>query len=146
MAGTLTTANSSIALTTEVLYPQAQRIQGYAADDSFDPDAVENGEYSMGIDGKLSAGFVYNEIPLTITLQADSPSLALFQQIWMYEYQNRAKLQQDLTIANPSVGLLYEYKSGYMRSFKASAGKKILQPGVVVFVFQQLQFAPIAQS
>lgn len=146
MSGTLTTANSSIALTTEVLYPQAQRIQGYAADDAFDPDAVENGEYSMGIDGKLSAGFVYNEIPLTITLQADSPSLALFEQIWGYEYQNRTKLQQDLTISNPAVGKLYEYKRGFMRSYKAPAGKKILQPGVVVFVFNTLQFAPISQS
>jgi hypothetical protein len=143
MAGTLTTANSTMGLTTEVLYPQSQRIQGYAADDAFDPDAVENGEYSMGIDGNLSAGFVYNEVPLTITLQADSPSVALFQQIWMYEFQNRAKLQQDLTISNPSVGYRYDYKKGFMRSFKAPAGKKILQPAVIVFVFNQLQFQPM---
>lgn len=146
MAGTLTTANSSIGLVTEALFPQSQRVQGYAADDAFDPDAVENGEYSMGIDGKLSAGFVYNEIPLTITLQADSPSLQMFQQIWMYERQNRTKLQQDLTISNPSVGYRYDYKSGFMRSLKAPAGKKILQPAVIVFVFEQLQFVPITQS
>lgn len=146
MSGTLTTANSTMALTTEALYPQAVRLQGYAADDAFDPDAAENGEYSMGIDGKLSAGFVFNEIMLTITLQADSPSLQYFEQIWMYEYQNRTKLQQDLTISNPAVGKLYEYKSGFMRSYKAAAGKKILQPSVAVFVFEQLQFAPIAQS
>lgn len=144
MAGTLTTANSTMYCTTEALFPTAQRIQGYAADDAFDPDAVENGEYSMGIDGTLSAGFVFNEVPLTITLQADSPSLAQFEQIWMYEFQNRTKLQQDLTITNPSVGKRYEYKRGFMRSFKAAAGKKILQPAVIVFVFNQLQFTPIA--
>lgn len=146
MAGTLTTANSTMGLTTEALFTQSQRIQGYAADDAFDPDAVENGEYSMGIDGTLSAGFVFNEIPLTITLQADSPSLTLFQQIWMYEYQNRTKLTQNLTISNPAVGYRYDYKNGFMRSLKAPAGKKILQPAVIVFVFNQLQFAPMTQS
>lgn len=143
MAGTLTVANSSMGLTTEALFPQSQAIKGYAADDAFDPDAVENGEYSMGIDGVLSAGFVFNEIPLTITLQADSASLSLFEQIWMYEYQNRTKLTQNLTITVPANNKRYEYKNGFMRSYKAPAGKKILQPGVVVFVFNSLQFSPL---
>jgi hypothetical protein len=142
MAGTLTTANSTLALTTEALFPAAQRLQGYAADDAFDFDAVENGEYSMGIDGKLSAGFVYNEIPFTITLQADSASLTLFEQIWQYEYTNRTKLQQNLTVTVPAVSKRYNLVNGFMKSYKAPAGKKILQPGVVVFVFNQLQPSP----
>ena len=146
MAGTLTTANSSMQVTIEALYPAAQRVQGYAADDAFDPGAVENGEYSMGIDGKLSAGFVFNEVPLTITLQADSPSLALWQNVYLYEVQNRTKLQHDLTITSPANGLVYDYTQGYMKSFKAPSGKKILQPGVVEFVFARLEFAPIATA
>lgn len=146
MAGTLTTANSSIALTTEALYTTAQKLAGYAADDVFDQDAVENGEYSMGIDGVLSAGFVFNELPLTITLQADSPSVALFENIWQYEVSNRTKLQQQITIALPAVGKQYEYKGGYLRSFKAPSGKKILQPAVIALVFARLQVSPMTQS
>lgn len=143
MSGTLTVANSSIALTTEALFPNAQTLSGYSADDAYDPDTVENGEYSMGIDGNLSAGFVFNEVPLTITLQADSPSLTLFEQIYQYEVANRTKLQQDLTITLPANGRRYDYKKGFMRSYKAPAGKKILQPGVVVFVFARMQVAPL---
>lgn len=143
MPATLTVANSSVALTTEALFPAAQRIQGYAADDAFDPDAVENGEYSMGIDGKLSAGFVFNQVTLTMTLQADSPSLTLFEQIYLYENSNRTKLQQDLTITLPANGRRYDYKQGYMTSYKAPAGKKTLQPGVVVFVFARMEVAPL---
>jgi hypothetical protein len=138
MAGSLTVANSVLAMTTEALFPQAQRLQGYGADDAFDFENVENGEYSMGIDGTLSAGFVFNEIPLGITLQADSPSLTLFEQIYQYEVSNRTKLSQALTITLPAVSKRYDLKGGFMRRYKAPSGKKILQPGVVEFVFARL--------
>jgi hypothetical protein len=143
MPATLTVANSALLLTTEALFPQAQRLQGYAADDAFDFENVESGEYSMGIDGKLSAGFVFNEIPLSITLQADSPSLTLFEQTYQYEVSNRTKLQQDLTITLPSVNKRYDLKAGFMRRYKAPSGKKILQPGVVEFVFARMEVSPL---
>lgn len=142
MAGTLTVANSTLAMATEALYTSAQRVQGYAADDAFDFAEVENGEYSMGIDGKLSAGFVFNAIPFTMTLQADSPSLQLFENIWQYEYTNRTKLTQQVTVTLPAVGKRYELKDGFMQSYKAPSGKKILQPAVVVFTFNTLQVSP----
>lgn len=143
MAATLTVANSVLSLTVEALFPQAQRLQGYAADDVYDVDAVENGEFSMGIDGNLSAGFVYNEIPFTLTLQADSPSLVLFENVWNYEASNRTKLQCDLSVSLPANGKRYDLKKGYVRSYKAPAGKKILQPGVVVLTFGRMQPSPL---
>lgn len=139
MAATLTVANSVLAMTTEALFPAAQILSGYAADNVFEADAVENGEYSMGIDGKLSAGFVFNEIPLTLTLQADSDSLKLFEQIYQYEVSNRTKLVNNLTITLPSLRRRYDMKNGFMRSYKAPAGQKILQPGVVAFVFARIE-------
>lgn len=143
MAATLTVANSAIAMTTEALFPSAVNLQGYSADDAFESDTVENGEFSMGIDGQLSAGFVFNATQLTLTFQADSPSLDLFEQIYLYEQANRTKLQQEITISLPSKGRRYDYQQGYMVSYKAPAGKKILQPGVVVFTFKRLQPSPL---
>ena len=143
MAGNLTVANSTLAVTVEALYPSSQRIQGYAADDAYDFDNVENGEYSMGIDGKLSAGFVFNEIPLTMTLQADSPSLVLFDNVWLYEVNNRAKLEVNATITLPSIGRRYDLKNGFMRRFKSPSGKKILQPAAIEFVFARLEVSPL---
>jgi len=139
MAGTLTVANSVLAMTTEALFPAAQILTGYAADNIFEADAVENGEYSMGIDGKLSAGFVFNEIPFTLTFQADSDSLKLFEQIWQYEVSNRTKLVNNLTITLPSNRRRYDLKTGFMRSYKAPAGQKILQPAVIAFVFARIE-------
>lgn len=143
MPATLTTANAVIAMTTEALYPQAQLLQGFAADDSFEQAAVENGEFLMGIDGKLSAGWVANAVNLTVTLQADSPSLLLFERIYQYEQSNRTKLLQNVTITATALQRRYELKTGYVISYKAPAGKRLLQPGVVEFTFQQAQMSPL---
>ena len=142
MAGTLTVANSVVSMTVEALYPSSQRLQGYAADDAFDFTETENGEYQMGIDGTLSAGFVFNEVPFTITLQADSPSLTLFENIWNYETANRTKLTHNWTITIPDLARRYDLKNGFVKSYKAPSGKKILQPAVVQLVFARLQASP----
>lgn len=141
MSATLTVANSSIAITVEALYPTSTLLAGYAADNVFEAAAVENGEFSMGIDGKLSAGYVYNEIPFTLTLQADSESLPIFENIWQYESSNRDKLTIGMTVALPSAGKRYTMKKGFMRSYKAPAGQRILQPAVVEFVFSRQEFS-----
>ena len=123
-------------MTCEALYTSPTQLQGYAADDAFEVDAVENGEYSMGIDGRLSAGFVYNPIQMTLTIQADSPSLPIFENIWNYEVTNRTKLEHNWTITTTANGRRYNLTTGFMRSYKAPAGKRILQPAII-----QLSFA-----
>lgn len=143
MSATLTVANSSIAITVEALFPSSTLLSGYAADNVFEAGEVENGEYSMGIDGKLSKGFVFNEIPFTLTLQADSDSLSVFEQIWQYEASNRTKLDVGLTVTLPANNKRYILKDGAMRSYKAPAGQRILQPGVVQFVFARQEFSRI---
>lgn len=139
MAATLTVANSSIAVTIESLYPSGVLLQGYAADNVFEAAEVQNAEVSMGIDGNMSSGFVYNPIPLTITLQADSPSLVIFEQAWSREVSTRNKLAVGLTITLPANGKRYTYKNGIIFSYKAPAGQRILQPGVVQFQFGRME-------
>jgi len=86
---------------------------------------------------------VFNPIPLTLTLQADSPSIGIYENVWQYEVTNRTKLTNQVTISLPAVGKRYELKDGFMQSYKAPSGKKILQPGVAVFTFARLQVSPI---
>ena len=143
MTATLTVANSSIVLTVEGLYPNGVALTGYAADNVFEMQAVENGEFSMGIDGKLSAGWVPNPIPLTLTFQADSPSLRIMQEIWQREQSTRDKLRTGLTIALPSNNMRYTARDGFMQSFQAPSGQRILQPGVAVFTFGRIEFSRI---
>lgn len=144
MAATLTVANSSIAITVEALYPSSTILKGYAADNVFEAGTIENGEFSMGIDGKLSAGYVFNPIDFTLTLQADSDSLRIFEEIWQFEATNRTKLDIGMTVTLPSVGKRYGLVNGKVRSYKAPSGQRTLQPGVVVFLFERQTFTRTA--
>jgi len=75
---TLTTANSSLYLTIVGVFNTPVKIQGYATDDAFAISELTNAETFIGVDGKLSAGFTPFIVPLSISLQADSASNAVF--------------------------------------------------------------------
>ncbi|MVW80176.1 phage tail fiber protein [Bordetella sp. 02P26C-1] len=76
---TITSANSVLMLAISSVYPAPQKIEGYATDDAFASDAVTPAVAVMGVDGRLSAGYTPVPTVQTITLQADSPSLFLFE-------------------------------------------------------------------
>lgn len=74
----ITAANATFLLTIPSVFPVPQQLQGFAADDIFSTDPLESAEILMGVDGKLSAGFVFVPPKQGIFLQADSPSNAIF--------------------------------------------------------------------
>ena len=75
----ITSANALIVLTVPGVLAVATQLQGFAADDVFDTDDVEMAATLMGVDGILSGGFVYSMVPWNIALQADSPSMPVFE-------------------------------------------------------------------
>lgn len=144
MAATLTVANSSIVVSAEALYPNGVLIKGYAADNVFETGTVTNVETSMGIDGRFAAGWVPNPVEMTLTLQADSESLEVFEQIYEFEQSNRTKLDIGMTVALPSTGKRYGLQNGYMMSYKAPSGARILQPAVIQLTFGRQTFSRTA--
>ena len=76
----LTGANAVLMLSVPGLFDTPQQLQGFAADDIFDVEQVKRVETLMGVDGTLSAGYVFNERVMTITLQSDSPSNRIFEE------------------------------------------------------------------
>ena len=79
MSGTITSANATIYLAVATIFPSAQQLSGYAAEDIFDSDDVELAEISLGLDGKQSSGWVPFNVKWRITLQANSDSHDLFE-------------------------------------------------------------------
>jgi hypothetical protein len=143
IVSTLTTANSALALQSAGLYPIPQSIQGYATDDAFAVDDVEPVETMMGVDGKLSGGYVPYPTKLHITLQADSASNAIFDN-WL-SAQVAAK---ELYIANATIllqgtGEKFVFTRGFLTAAAPmSSSKKILQPRKFVITFEQCTKAP----
>ena len=126
---TITSANSSVAIIVPGVYSAPQSIQGYATDDAFTAEAVEKVEAMMGIDGKLSAGYIFNPYKMTITLQADSASLALFTNWQLAQDAVREVIAASATIIIPSIGFKYAMSNGYLTRFQAMPeAKKTLGP------------------
>lgn len=126
---TITSANAQFLLTVVPIFPVPFQIQGFASDAAFLFDTVDAAETVMGVDGKMSAGFTPFITPQQITLQADSPSIQLFDDVLAAQ-----KLAKELyflygTIALPGVKKSYVMTKGALkRVTQAPPAGKVLQP------------------
>lgn len=126
---TLTAANAVLMLGVTGLYDVPRRMQGFSADDVTDLDALTVGESSMGVDGRLSAGFVFNPVNQNITLQADSESADFFENWQQAERTAREKYVAFGTILVKATGRRYTLTRGFlMNASLMPAIRKTLQP------------------
>lgn len=145
MPRTLTSANSSFVLNIPGVFPIPIAVQGYATDDAFAVEAFDTAEAVMGVDGKMSAGFTPNVKKLTVTLQADSPSLEIFD-AWVGAMESaREVFYGDATIVIPSINKTYNLRKGALTNAKKLPdAKKILQAVPYVITFESIEPALIA--
>lgn len=103
-------------------------VEGFASDDAFQSDSVDSTEAMMGVDGKASFGMLPYLVKQTITLQADSPSIALFETIIGAQNTLRQPIILDAVLALPAVQKSYVFTKGALtRVTPFTAGKKVLQ-------------------
>jgi len=135
---TITSANSVLTLSIEGLYAPIN-IQGYAVDDAFESESVQQSEVLMGVDGNLSGGKVWIPYKMTIHLQADSPSVEVFD-----NWRSNQDAFVDVFVANgtiilPSTGISYALYNGYLTAATPfPAVKKTLQPVVYEITWQSI--------
>jgi hypothetical protein len=144
MGRDLTNANSVIMLAIAGLYDSPQQLQGYAADDVFSAEQIDMAETQMGVDGKLSAGFIFVPQPWSITLQADSDSNDIFDNWTQAQIAAKAPYFASGTVMLPSVGKKWAMVNGVLTKFTPMpAGKKILQPRQFTITFENISPAPV---
>lgn len=140
---TLTSANAILLIAVDAVVPVAQRIQGFSTDDITDIDAIEPVETSMGVDGRLSAGFVPVPIRQNITLQADSESNDFFDLWATYERNRREKSIASGTLIIPAVKRQHTLFRGFLRSYTPiPALRKTAQPRRFVIEWERIYPAP----
>jgi hypothetical protein len=111
---TITAANSVLLLSVAGLFDVPQRIQGFSADNITNTDNLNNAETLMGVDGRLSAGWVPVSIPQTITLQADSPSNDFFDALLQAEETAREKYVLTGSLVLPAIKKKYAMSRGFL--------------------------------
>lgn len=141
---TLTSANSVLMLGVEGLFNVPVQIQGYAADDAFTIGDVDMAETVMGVDGKLSAGWIPAIKTLDIMLQADSASNDFFDALIAAESVAREKYVLNGSILVPGISRIFVLTRGFMKTGSVMpASKKILQPRKFTIDFQDIVRSPV---
>ena len=129
MAGkSLTAATAVYMLSITDLFTTPQQLQGFAADDVFNTDAIPSAETLMGVDGKLSGGFIYAPIVQNIMLQADSDSNFIFDQWFATQQQQQEAFIANAVVLLKAVGSKWNLTRGFLTQYKPIPdAKKILQ-------------------
>jgi hypothetical protein len=140
MANTITSANSSFVISSADFLPAAVALEGYSADAAFAIEAADTAETIIGVDGKMSAGWLPRLYKQTINLQADSGSRAIFDALAQAQDVNKEVYFLNAVISLPSIGRSYTLSKGVLSSYKVlpDAGKT-LQPTEFVITWEKVQ-------
>lgn len=126
---TITSANSVFTITVPGLFPAPVQLQGYSAEKAWSTDMQELAETQMGVDGRMTAGYVPNPVSQTISLQADSPSKKIFTAIAAATKAGREIFYISGAISLPATGESFICSRGVLKSVKPLPdAAKVLQP------------------
>lgn len=141
---TLTSANSIILIGVKGLFNVPVQLQDFAAEDIFDAEGIDTAETMMGVDGKLSAGFVFSTAKLGITLQADSDSNDFFEQWYAAQRAVREVYFGFGTVFLRSTQRKYNLSRAVLKNYKPLPdGKRVLQPRKFMLEIQNIDPAAI---
>jgi hypothetical protein len=125
----LTSANAIITLTIDGVFSTPQQLQQFAVDDVADVDTLTVAETLMGVDGFLSGGYVFNKVKYTFTLQADSPSVFVFDQWKLAQDSLEDTFPATGNLVLKSLGTKWIWNNGFLTEWSPAPNvKKILQP------------------
>ena len=101
---TITAANSVVLFSAEGYFNTPIQLQAFQVDNAFSFGDATIGETRIGVDGKQSGGWVSHEVPVTVFLEANSPSRQSMEDFraWMNAQMETSKVTIDITL--PSIG------------------------------------------
>lgn len=136
---TITSANSVVTLSVAGLFPVPQQLFGYSADRAWETGNVVLSESQIGVDGRKTAGFVFNQVDQTFTLQADSPARTIFQAIVSAMKASREIFYISGTIDLPATGESFICVKGTLKDANLLPdGGRVLQAVKYVIEWQRI--------
>lgn len=141
---TITSADATFVISSADFALAATVLQGYAADAAFATDNADTAETSLGVDGKLSAGWVPRSYNQTITLQPDSPSRALFDALIGAQDVARTVYRLNGVINLPGNQYSYNLSRGVVKNYTAiPSAQRVLQPMTFVIEWEKVLPVPV---
>lgn len=141
--GTITSANAVFSISSSILPSSPIQLQQFMADDIFDTDAMRTVEHAMGVDGTLSFGFVFVPMMMRVALQANSPSIAIFDTIFTQQQQASTVYPLSGTVILPAISKKYSLTNGALEEYKPIPdAKRMLQGQRFQIVWNQVVPSP----
>lgn len=132
----ITSANASMVMIVEDLFPVGVPITNFSTDQMVDGDEHEYAQARMGVDGGMAAGFVPNPWNVTVSLEASSPSLKVMQTLAQAMVTNKCTYEVSLIITVPALNQVHAYRKGVLLTGKDLPGiRKTLEPTQWKFTF-----------
>ena len=140
----ITSADSVFSISSADFALAATILEGYAADAAFAMENADTAETMLGVDGKLSAGWVPRSYNQTITLQADSKSRAVFDALVMAQDVSRQIFRLNGVITLPGNQYSYTLSRGVLKNYTAKpTAQRVLQPMTFVIEWERVLAVPI---
>lgn len=140
----ITSANAVIMLAVPGVFPTPQQIQNFSADDIYSNDPIQTNEVSMGVDGRLAAGFVFNPVQWSINLMADSISNDFFDQWYQAMVLAVDTYRSNGTIWLKSINKKFDLSNGALTTYRPMAdAAKTLRPRTHVITWERVSPAPV---
>lgn len=137
MSFDITSANATLVLTVDELYPNGVQLYQFATDQSYSSEAEQIAETRMGVDGMMVAGFTPNIKQVGVQLEVSSPSVAVFDYIIQATKANRKPYRCQLVADVPSIGKTFTWSNGTLQTGSLSGGaSRVLNPMQYTFHFQ----------
>lgn len=141
----ITSADSTFVISSADFALAATLLEGYAADAAFALDNSDTAETSLGVDGKLSAGWVPRSYNQTITLQPDSISRQVFDALVAAQDATRNVFRLNAVITLPGNQYSYSLTRGVLKNYTAMpTAQRVLQPMTFVIEWERVLPVPIA--
>jgi hypothetical protein len=118
MALDLTGANASISLLIPALFSTPQTLQQFAADNVFEVPQVTPTETLMGVDGVLSGGMIFVPVEQEFMLQANSPSIAIFDNWYLQQIAATTTYPASGTTIMPGLKKMWQMVNGFLVDYK----------------------------
>jgi hypothetical protein len=136
----ITSANAEGILTVEDVFPAGIQLQMFGTDQAISQDNITIAETRKGVDGKLVGGYTPTIYPVTITLEASSPSTQALATVWQAMATNKKVYACNLVCTVPSIGAVFAWRVGIMKSGSLFPNlQKVLAPTTWVFDFQDFE-------
>ncbi len=141
---TLTAANCQLTLYALPYLPVPTLIEGFSTDSAFLFDTPAVAEPMIGVDGKMSAGYLPSITRMTISLQADSPSARYFDDLFSATKAAREIAWMYGSIALPSLAVSYTLTKGVLEQItQAPPVAKVLQARTFQIAWNDVQPVPL---